>query len=55
MLQPLDSQDGCFMCVVQVHILDDAHGGRGWLENTSPFEMAVEELPLAPYGDLDRS
>jgi hypothetical protein len=25
-----------FMCVVQVHILDDAQGGRGWLENASP-------------------
>jgi hypothetical protein len=22
--------------------------GRGWLENASPLEMAVEELPLAP-------
>jgi hypothetical protein len=38
-----------FMCVVQVYILDDAQeGGRGWLENTSPLEMAVEELPLGP-------
>jgi hypothetical protein len=27
--------------------------GRGWLENASPLEMAVEELPLAPYGGLD--
>jgi hypothetical protein len=55
MLQPLDSQDGCFMCVVQVHILDDAQeGGRGWLENTSPLEMAVEELPLGPPGGPDR-
>jgi hypothetical protein len=27
MLQPLDSQDGCFMCVVQVHILDEAQEG----------------------------
>jgi hypothetical protein len=27
-----------FMCVVQVHILDDTHkGGRGWLENASPL------------------
>jgi hypothetical protein len=23
-----------FMCVVQARILDDAHGGRGWLENS---------------------
>jgi hypothetical protein len=39
-----------FMCAVQVHILDDAQeGGRGWLENALPLEMAVEELPLAPY------
>lgn len=37
-----------FMCIVQVHILDDAQGGRGWLENTSPLEMAVEESPLGP-------
>jgi hypothetical protein len=22
-----------FMCVVQARILDDAHEGRGWLEN----------------------
>ena len=22
-----------FMCIVQVHILNDAHEGRGWLEN----------------------
>jgi hypothetical protein len=39
-----------FMYVVQAHILDDAQkGGRGWLENASPLEMAVEESPLAPY------
>ena len=39
-----------FMCAVQVHILDDAQeGGRGWLENALPLQMAVEELPLAPY------
>jgi hypothetical protein len=38
-----------FMCVVQVHILDDTHkGGRGWLENASPLKMAVEESPLGP-------
>jgi hypothetical protein len=43
-----------FIHVVQLHILDDAQGGRGWLENASPLKMAVEELPLAPYGDLDR-
>src|SRR5215208_3150457 len=45
-----------FMCVVQVHILDDTHkGGRGWLENASPLKMAVEESPLGPLrGDLDR-
>jgi hypothetical protein len=23
-----------FMCVVQARILNDAHGGRGWLENS---------------------
>ena len=23
-----------FMCVVQARILDDAHEGRGWLENS---------------------
>jgi hypothetical protein len=35
------------MCVVQAPILDDAQeGGRGWLEKASPWEMAVEELPL---------
>ena len=43
-----------FIRVVQPRILDDAQGGRGWLENASPLEMAVEELPLAPYGGLDR-
>jgi hypothetical protein len=32
-------------------MLDDAHGGRGWLENTPPLKMAVEELPLAPYSN----
>ena len=37
-----------FMCVVQLHILDGAQGERGWLKNTSPFEMAVEESPLGP-------
>jgi hypothetical protein len=35
-------------CSVQAHILDDPQGGRGWLENTSPLEMLVEELTLAP-------
>ena len=25
-----------FIRVVQAHILDDAQGGRGWLENASP-------------------
>ena len=49
MLLPLEFQDGCFMCVVQLHILDDAQeGGQGWLENASPLEMAVEESPLGP-------
>src|SRR5215217_6853816 len=37
-----------FICVVQVHILDGAQRGRGWLENASPPEMAVEESPLGP-------
>jgi hypothetical protein len=37
-----------FMYVVQVHILDDAQGSRGWLENASPHPMAVEESPLGP-------
>jgi hypothetical protein len=40
--------------IVQVRILDDAQGGRGWLVNASPLEMAVEELPLGLLGDLDR-
>ena len=35
-----------FIDVVQAHILDDAQGDRGWLENASPSVMAVEELPL---------
>ena len=30
-----------FMCAVQLRILDDAQGGRGWLVNASPLEMAV--------------
>jgi hypothetical protein len=34
------------MCVVQVHILGDAQGDRGWLENASLLKMAVEESPL---------
>jgi hypothetical protein len=42
-----------FMCVIQAHILDDAHGGRGWLENACRL-MAVEESPLGPPGDFDR-
>jgi hypothetical protein len=37
-----------FMCAVQLRILDDAQGGRGWLMNASPLQMAVEELPLGP-------
>ena len=38
-----------FMFVVQVHILGDAQeGDRGWLKNTSPLKMAVEESPLGP-------
>ena len=37
-----------FMCVVQVHILGDAQGDRGWLENASLLKMAVEESPLGP-------
>jgi hypothetical protein len=40
--------------IVQVRILDDAQGGRGWLVNASPLEMAVEELPLGLLGDLER-
>jgi hypothetical protein len=40
------------MCIVRDMYLDDAQGGRGWLEgwleNTSPLEMAMEELPLGP-------
>ena len=39
------------MYVVQVHILDDAQGGRGWLQNTSPWEMVVEESPLGPSSE----
>src|SRR5215216_6088368 len=32
--EPFDLREGLptFICVVQVHILDDAQGGRGWLE-----------------------
>ena len=30
-----------------VHTLDDAHGGRGWLENAC-HSMALEESPLGP-------
>jgi hypothetical protein len=41
--------------IVQVRILDDAQGGRGWLVNASPLELAVEELSLGLLGDLDRS
>ena len=37
-----------FIDVSQAHILDDAHGDRGWLENASPSVMVVEELPLGP-------
>jgi hypothetical protein len=37
-----------FIDVVQAHILDDAQGDRGWLENASPSVMAVEEVPLGP-------
>jgi hypothetical protein len=37
-----------FIDVSQAHILDDAQGDRGWLENASPSAMAVEELPLGP-------
>jgi hypothetical protein len=37
-----------FIDVSQAHILDDAQGDRGWLENASPSVMAVEELPLGP-------
>jgi hypothetical protein len=37
-----------FIDVVQAHVLDDAQGDRGWLENASPSVMAVEELPLGP-------
>ena len=37
-----------FIDVSQAHILDDAHGDRGWLENASSSVMAVEELPLGP-------
>ena len=48
-----------FICAVQVHILDYAQEGRGWLENASPLKMAVEELPLgllleAPTAHRDR-
>jgi hypothetical protein len=39
--------------IVQVRILDDAQGGRGWLVNASPSEMAVEELLLGLLGDLE--
>jgi hypothetical protein len=41
-----------FMCVVQESILDDAQGGRGWLENAPQFGMAVEELPLGPFMEV---
>jgi hypothetical protein len=37
-----------FLFVVWVNNLDTAQGGRGWLENASPSEMAVEESPLGP-------
>jgi hypothetical protein len=37
-----------FIDVSQAYILDDAQGYRGWLENSSPSAMAVEELPLGP-------
>jgi hypothetical protein len=43
-----------FIDVSQAHILDDAQGDRGWLENASPSVMAVEELPLDPPGGPDR-
>jgi hypothetical protein len=44
-----------FIDVSQAHILDDAQGDRGWLENASPLlEMAVEESPLGPPGGPDR-
>jgi hypothetical protein len=48
--QPLHLGEGLptFIDVSQAHILDDAQGDRGWLENASPSAMAVEELPLGP-------
>ena len=36
-----------------VHTLDDAHGGRGWLEKAGLL-MALEESPLGPSGGSDR-
>jgi hypothetical protein len=41
-----------FIDVVQAHILDDAQGNRGWLENASPSVMAVEEVPLGPLVEV---
>src|SRR5215213_4012139 len=35
-----------YVCRFQVHILGDAQGDRGWLENASLLKMAVEESPL---------
>jgi len=45
---PLREHLPTFIDVSRAHILDDAQGDRGWLENASPSVIAVEELPLGP-------